>query len=141
MVRREPVEDRDRSRRGEWQPNGPDIFDHGIDDRREMFRRALGDEAYLRLLESYGGCRLAVPFDPARSKLSHAIGIDAARKMAAAFGGDYITIPLDRPFRAIALRERGHSARQIALALGVTENGVSRLFWRLRDAEKRNVRK
>lgn len=124
----------------ESRPPQIDVFDHGL-PAREMFRMALGDEAYLKLLEYRGGCRIDIPKDVARSRLTRIIGEEGARKLAVAFMGGVVVIPLDREFRAVQLRRKGKSNRQIALALGVTENAVVKIFMRLRAREKRSAGK
>ena len=125
---------------GRREPTAADVFDHGL-PAREMFRMALGDEAYLKLLEYRGGCRIDIPKDVARSRLTRIIGEEGARKLAVAFMGGVVVIPLDREFRAVQLRRKGKSNRQIALALGVTENAVVKIFMRLRAREKRSAGK
>jgi hypothetical protein len=89
----------------------------------------LGEEAFLRLAEHFGGTRLYVPTTMREdSEIVKAIGMDAARRLASMFAPTAIRVPLARRERALRLRRQGLSNARIARVLGMTETGVEKLF-------------
>jgi hypothetical protein len=102
-----------------------------IDGLSSHLKSLLGQAGFVKLCQAFGGTRAHVPKSPtAECRLARAIGIEAARKMADAFGGNSLRIPLARVDRALHYREQGLSHADIARKLGITENGVLRLFKR-----------
>lgn len=96
----------------------------------------LGETAFVRLAEAFGGTRLYVP---ATMKPDHeivrAIGADAAAILSDQLGGAAtIRVPLAREQRARHYRAQGRSNAQIARMLGMAETGVDKLFARMQDA-------
>lgn len=120
---------------GQWEPL-PDLERNWNLPLKGQLKEILGDEVYLKLLESRGGKRLFVAKDPYSSELSNEIGIEGARRLSAVFGGEYIKVPLDREFRALAYREQKLSNARIALRIGLTEHGAQQLFARLKARER-----
>lgn len=102
---------------------------------------ALGDDGFFALTEAYAGTRLYVPGNPSRSDLSTTIGVDHARRLSQIFPGSYIKVPLARTFRALRYRSAGASNAEVARRLGLTENGVERLFARANKAKPQKARK
>lgn len=95
----------------------------------------IGEEALVRLAERFGGTRLFIPVKmTARHEIARAIGVEPARLLAERLAPDVIRVPLARELRARQYRARGMSNARIAVALGMTEGGVERLFRRLPDA-------
>ncbi|MCQ9148395.1 hypothetical protein HWX16_17015 [Ochrobactrum intermedium] len=91
----------------------------------------LGEDGLIRLAEEHAGIRLYVPSNIDRSQLIDSVGIDIANKLSRRYGGDYISVPLVRDLRARRYRDDdGLSNAQIARKLGITENGVEKLFQR-----------
>jgi len=101
-------------------------------------RAVLGEEAFVRLCQALGGTRLYVPYKlPDGHDLVAAIGREAAERLSRAFAPALISLPLARRERALFYRARGLSNARIALKLGLTERGVSRLFSREADLPER----
>lgn len=100
-----------------------------VDRISDELHAILGDEAFLALVENFGGDRLYVP-KGADNRVSQAIGSAAASKLAAHFGGDSPRIPLAREFRARQYRLAGMTNPAIAKRLGMTVPGVEQLFAR-----------
>lgn len=95
----------------------------------------IGEDAFVRLAEAFGGTRLFVPTKTtARHEIAKAIGLDAARTMSARLAPDVVRVPLAREKRALHYRATGRSNAQIARSLGITESGVEKLFKRQPDA-------
>lgn len=92
----------------------------------------LGEDAFITLVEAYGGTRLYVPANIQRSDLPAAIGGAAADALSKLYPGGYIKVPLARELRAARYREQGASNATIARKLGLTESGVQRLLSRQR---------
>lgn len=89
----------------------------------------LGEDAFLRLAEEFGGTRLYVPTTIREdSDLARAIGMTAAQRLASMFAPTAIRVPLARHERAVRLRAQGLSNARIARKLGMTETGVEKLF-------------
>lgn len=97
----------------------------------------IGEAAFVRLAEAFGGTRLYVPAKMAADHpIVAAVGKDAAILMVERLAPDVIKVPLAREVRARHYRARGLSNARIASALGITERGVERLFERLpREAD------
>ncbi|WP_425230225.1 hypothetical protein [Sphingomonas sp.] len=93
----------------------------------------IGEEALVRLAEAFGGTRLYVPHQvSARHEIAQAIGLEAAQRLTARLAPDTINVPLARELRARHYRAQARSNRDIARALGLTEDGVEKLFARVR---------
>lgn len=94
--------------------------------------RIIGAEAAGRLCAAYGGVSFYVPKNPSpESSLVKIIGHPALASLARVYGGETITVPNHRKSpskaRIIDMLGRGKSAREIALALDVTERYVQHL--------------
>lgn len=97
----------------------------------------LGEEAFLALVEAFGGERIPVPGEKESVALIAAIGPEAARKLQRVHGGNKLNVPLARELRARKYRAAEMDDRQIAKRLGMTVSGVERLFNRLPDRPAR----
>lgn len=90
---------------------------------------AIGEAAAVALAEEYAGTRLYVP---PRIKEHHPIvkliGRNAADGLSEHYGRITIRVPLLRKERALHHRNQGMSNGRIAVRLGMTETGVSRIF-------------
>jgi DNA-binding transcriptional regulator LsrR (DeoR family) len=100
----------------------------------DALKELIGEDAYLALVEHYGGTRAFVPKEPARSGLAAAIGEAAAEKLSKSYGAEYIKVPLDRELRARHYKGQGLSNAAIARRLGITESAVEKLFSRARKS-------
>lgn len=92
----------------------------------------IGETAFVRLAEAFGGTRLYVPqsMGPDHAIVA-AIGA-AAAVLAERMAPDVIHVPLAREARARHYRGvDGLSNDRIALALGMTESGIRKLFQRM----------
>jgi DNA-binding transcriptional regulator LsrR (DeoR family) len=95
----------------------------------------IGEDAFLRLAEAFGGTRLFVPTTiTAKHEIAKAIGLDAAKALSARLAPDVIIVPLAREQRAMQYRAQGMSNAKVARALGITEKAVEKLFQRRPDA-------
>lgn len=102
----------------------------------EALLALLGEAAFLRFVETFGGLRLYIPtYDPHR-KIADAIGADAADKLISAYGRAHIYVPLARELRAQHYRSCGLTHQDIARRLGITESGVERLLKRTGRRER-----
>lgn len=101
----------------------------------------IGEEAYIRLAEAFGGTPLYIPkrLDEDH-EIAKAIGIDAARKLVDRLAPDVVMVPLAREARALHYRATGDSNTQIARKLGMSISGVERLFSRRPDAPAKVTR-
>ena len=91
----------------------------------------LGEEAYLKLCEEFGGTRVYVPARlPDDHELIGAIGEEATRKLVDMYAPSAIRVPLARRERAHKYRAQGFSHARIARKLGITETGVEKLLRR-----------
>ncbi|MBO0664171.1 hypothetical protein LQ948_16170 [Jiella sp. MQZ9-1] len=90
----------------------------------------LGPADFVRLVEAFGGERRYVPKRDDDTEIAQHLGPAAARKLASAFGGDTIAIPLARGYRAAHYRAAALNNRQIAKRLGISLNGVEKIFRR-----------
>lgn len=94
----------------------------------------IGEAAFVRLAEAFGGTRLYVPQRfAADSEIVKAIGIEAAGRLSQRLAPDVIKVPLARELRARHYRAAGRSNARIASALGITERAVEKLFQRMDD--------
>ncbi len=95
----------------------------------------IGEDAFVRLAETFGGTRLYVPIAvTADHEIAQAIGLDAARRLVDRLAPDVVKVPLARELRARHYRAEGKSNAQIARKIGITESGVEKLFRRMPDA-------
>lgn len=102
-------------------------------------RTLIGDDAYLKLIENYGGLRTFIAKNADRSEMVEVIGLEATQKLADEFGSLYCKIPLDREFRALRYRQEGASNRQIAVRLCMTESGLERILSRVAKVAPQRV--
>ncbi|SOC82857.1 hypothetical protein SAMN05421890_1279 [Ensifer adhaerens] len=98
-------------------------------------RHLLGDEDAFRFFENFAGCRVYIPWkwEVLHADLSEVLTEGAIKKLSADYGGTYIACPMARDFRALQYLGLKMSYRQIALRLGMTENGVYKIKARLED--------
>lgn len=100
-------------------------------DLIKHLRAILGDDGFIRLVEELGGTRLYVSWEMKDgSDVVQAVGRVAADKLSRAFAPAIIRVPLARRQRALYYRKAGLSDARIASKLGMTENGVGKLFKR-----------
>lgn len=90
----------------------------------------LGAEDFICLVEAYGGERRYVPKSETGTEIAGKLGKEVAARLAKRFGGDEISIPLARAFRARHHRASEMNNREIAKRLGISVNGVEKLFRR-----------
>ncbi|RIA44065.1 hypothetical protein DFR49_2301 [Hephaestia caeni] len=94
----------------------------------------LGDDAFVRLAQAFGGTRLYVPHTMRPDhEIAVAIGLAAAERLCRRCAPAQIRVPLARELRARHYRAAGLSNAAIARRLGMTEPGVDKLFARMRD--------
>jgi DNA-binding transcriptional regulator LsrR (DeoR family) len=94
----------------------------------------IGEDAFVRLAEAFGGTRLYVPIGvTADHEIAKAVGLDAAKRLVERLAPDVVRVPLARELRARHYRAAGKSNAQIARKLGITESGVEKLFGRMPD--------
>lgn len=104
-------------------------------------RAVLGDEAFVHLCQAFGGTRLYVPYKlPDDHDLVVEIGRAAAERLSRAFAPAWLRVPLARRERALHYRGLGWSNARIARALGITDNGVIKLFNRETGLPERPAR-
>lgn len=98
----------------------------------------LGMEGYVRFCQALGGTRVYVShrFSDDHAAVE-AVGREKADKLSRAMAPATIRIPLARRERALFYRSQGLSDAKIALQLGITENGVGKLFKREPDLPDR----
>lgn len=100
---------------------------HGQDELLHL----LGEEAFLALVDAFGGRRLYVAGRfPDDHPVARAIGPDAAARLSCRYAPDILRVPLAREHRARHYRAQGMSNGEIATKLGMTETGVEQLFRR-----------
>ena len=96
----------------------------------------IGEAAAVALAEECAGVRLYVPAKVTDDHvITRAIGRAAAEKLSAFYSPTTIHVPLLRRLRAERLRQAGLSNAKIAVRLGMTENGVEKIFARRRASE------
>jgi hypothetical protein len=87
-----------------------------------------GPEAFLILVERFGGRRLFIARDKIDAAAFRHLPPDVAEKLMRRFGGAYLRVPLARGLRARHYRTQGLSNGQICKRLGMTETGVDKMF-------------
>jgi hypothetical protein len=97
----------------------------------------LGEADFVRLCQELGGTRIYVPYKAEGSELANAIGGQASEKLSRALAPATIRVPLARRERALFYRRQGLTDPQIARKLGITENGVAKLFDREAELPER----
>jgi len=98
----------------------------------------LGQEGLVRFCQALGGTRVYVPYKLADDNdIVEAVGRELADKLSRSFAPATIRVPLARRERALYYRAGGLSDARIARLLGITENGVGKLFAREADLPDR----
>jgi DNA-binding NarL/FixJ family response regulator len=104
----------------------------------ELIAAELGDELAARIETLLAGQRVYIPerLDEGHF-LARTLGADAARALAGLFGGEILAPPTRgrierRRARIVALARSGMAKRDIAAAVGVTEQYVYRVLARAR---------
>ena len=98
----------------------------------------LGMDGFVALCQELGGTRLYIPWTMRDgSDVVEAVGRELADKLSRAMAPATIRVPLARRERALYWREKGLSDSRIARKLGMTENGVAKLFKREDDLPER----
>jgi hypothetical protein len=88
--------------------------------------QCVGDDAALHLMARKGGLRVYVP-KQVTPALVAIVGCErAAGRLSESYGGLFLVLPVAKRWRMRRLKDRGWSAQQIALALGMTEQAVFR---------------
>jgi len=91
----------------------------------------LGMDGYISLCGDLGGTRLYVPYSFSdEHAVVGAVGRDLADKLSRAMAPATIRVPLARRERALYWRAKGLSDAAVARKLGMTENGIGKLFAR-----------
>jgi len=104
-------------------------------------KTALGEEKFVLFTQAFGGTRVYVPHEMRpTTEIVRVIGMDAAERIGRALSPSTIRVPLARRERALFYRAQGLSNAQIARRLGITENGVIKLFKREADLPERPAR-
>lgn len=98
----------------------------------------LGTEGFVQLCQELGGMRVYIPYRLRDDNdIVGAIGRELADKLSRAMAPATIRVPLARRERALFFRARDLSDARIARKLGMTENGVQKLFDREQDLPDR----
>lgn len=116
----------------------------------DLIRRECGDEIADRFLEAFAGVRCNIPADPDRisqhSRLFKLFGEETARKIASITGFVSEIIPLGeakglrfKKRQAEEMISKGHSVRDVALAVGVHERTVWRVRSEMSKASKKRA--
>lgn len=101
-------------------------------------RAILGEEGFVSFTQALGGTRVYVPWNLRDdSDVVQAVGRELADKLSRAMAPATIRVPLARHERALYYRAQGLSDAAIARRLGITENGVGKLFKRTVDLPER----
>lgn len=104
-------------------------------------RDLLGEESFVRFCQAFGGTRVYVPLKVKRGgDIVRAIGEEAARRLVDARAAEWIRVPLARRDRALFYYSRNMSQADIALKLGITENGVQKLLYREPELPTRQLK-
>lgn len=91
----------------------------------------LGMEGFVQLCQELGGTRLYVAYQLRdEHDAVQALGRELADKLSRALAPATIRVPLAKRERALFYRQQGLSDARIARKLGMTENGVGKLFSR-----------
>lgn len=97
-------------------------------------RELLGEEGFMLFCQAFGGTRVYVPTTISdQSEIVVVLGRALADKLSQALAPDTIRVPLLRRERALWFRAHGLSNAAIARKLGMTEQGINRLFARVKD--------
>ena len=88
--------------------------------------KCIGEDAALHLMARKGGLRIYAPKQVTPALVAICGCERAASRLSSAYGGLFLVLPVAKRWRMRRLKERGLSAQQIALALGVTEQAVFR---------------
>lgn len=92
-------------------------------------RAVLGDEGLVRFAQEFGGTRVYIPHAMRDDHdIVETIGRELADKLSRAMAPATFRVPLARRERALYYRAQGLSDAKIARRLGMTENGVGKLF-------------
>ncbi len=112
-------------------------FRHGPALKAHL-QQTLGQDLFIRLCQGLGGTRLYIAYNPrSDGELVEVLGAEGAALLSRALAPATIRIPLARRERALFYRAQGKSDARIARLLGMTENGVSKLFARECDLPQR----
>lgn len=91
----------------------------------------LGMDGFVRLCQELGGTRLYIAYQLRDDNdVVEAVGRELADKLSRALAPATIRVPLAKRERALYYRAQGLSDAKIARRLGMTENGVGKLFAR-----------
>ncbi|HUO23681.1 MAG TPA: helix-turn-helix domain-containing protein [Caulobacteraceae bacterium] len=108
----------------------------GLEATVSNLRRLLGNDAFHRLTEAFGGRRLYIRARPGPNHpITVAIGQEAAEQLAGAFHGVDIDVPMSPQRRAEILRldRAGKTRAETARILKITERWVYKV---LEEGEK-----
>jgi len=98
----------------------------------------LGMDGYVRFCDALGGTRVYVSHSfRDEHEVVQAVGRILADKLSRAMAPATIRVPLARRERALWFRAQGMNNGTIARKLGITENGVGKLFGREHDLPER----
>jgi len=101
-------------------------------------RNILGEEGFVHLAQAVGGTRIYVSYHMGDDHpVVQAVGRASADKLSRELAPATIRAPLARRERALYYRKQGLSDAAIARKLGITENGVGKLFKRETDLPER----
>jgi hypothetical protein len=96
-----------------------------------QLQHILGEEGFVRFTQALGGTRVYIPWSLRDDgDVVQAVGRELADKISRAMAPATIRVPLARRERALFYRMAGLSDAAIARRLGITENGVGKLFKR-----------
>lgn len=88
----------------------------------------LGEEAFVKLCQAFGGTRLYVPREaPIGHEIYEAIGKIAAHQLVERFSPGAIRVPLAKRERVLFYRQQGLSHAKIARLVGMGETSVDRI--------------
>ena len=89
----------------------------------------LGEDATLKLVETYGGTRRGVPkYMPETHELRDLLGDAAFVLLFQYFGGSEISVPLAKRWRLELYAKRGLKTKEIARRAGYSERSVARIL-------------
>jgi hypothetical protein len=88
----------------------------------------LGEEAFVKLCQAFGGTRLYVPREVQKGhEICEAIGKIAAQKLVQRFSPGAVRVPLAKRERVLFYRRLGFSHAEIARLVGMGETSVERI--------------
>lgn len=96
----------------------------------------LGEDEFFQLVDTRPGIRTYIAQNIDESDLLGTLSYDAYSRLAKAYGRLYIRVPLAREFRARRYLAAGMTLKQVALKLGMTETGVSKIIRRAKVQKK-----